>query len=196
VKGALVGGTDGLEAGATAAPYGRAVVYREKLPRRWMIATSVVLVFWVVYQAGILLPEDRAVWFVILGFSAFLGLVFNAVPISKRIYNRVHVRDGRLTVGRETIPVDSLTVDSLREAREQPTDAEFVASLASRSREEIAEMRRRSSTTGKPRIMGGGWSVPMGMDQIVVQTAQGEPLLIATHHREALLDALTRARRA
>ncbi|MEU0893247.1 hypothetical protein [Streptomyces massasporeus] len=189
-----MGGTDGFEVGAPAAPYGQAVVYQEKLPRRWMIATAVVLGVWVVYQASILLPEDSTVWFIILGFSTVLGLVFNAVPISKRIYNRIYLRDGRLTVGRETIPVKSLTVDSLREAREQPTDAEFIASLASRSREELAEMRRRSGATRKPRIMGGGWSVPTGMDQVVVQTAQGESLLIATHHREALLDALMRAR--
>ncbi|MGA5893799.1 hypothetical protein [Streptomyces venetus] len=191
-----MGGTDGFEAGASTAPYGQAVVYQEKLPRRWMIATAVVLAVWVAYQASVLLPEDTTVWFVILGFSTILGLVFNAVPISKRIYNRIHIRDGRLTVGRETIPVESLTVDSLREAREQPTDAEFVASLASQSREELAELRRKSDATKPPRIMGGGWSVPMGMDQIVVQTAQGEPLLIATHHREALLDALMRARHA
>ncbi|MYS95002.1 MULTISPECIES: hypothetical protein [Streptomyces] len=189
-----MGGTDGSAAGASTAPYGQAVVYEEKLPRRWMIATAMVLAIWVAYQASILLPQDSTVWFVILGFSTILALIFNAVPISKRIYNRIHIRDGRLTVGRETIPVESLTVDSLREAREQPTDAEFVASLTSRSREELAELRRRSRETRPPRIMGGGWSVPMGMDQIVVQTAQGESLLIATHHREALVDALMRAR--
>ncbi|MER7401691.1 hypothetical protein ABT373_04180 [Streptomyces sp. NPDC000070] len=189
-----MGGTDGSGAGASTAPYGQAVVYEEKLPRRWMIATAVVLAIWVAYQASILLPEDSTVWFVILGFSTILALVFNGVPISKRIYNRIHIRDGWLTVGRERIPVESLTVDSLREAREQPTDAEYVASLTSRSREELAELRRRSRAIGPPRIMGGGWSVPMGMDEIVVQTAQGESLLIATHHREALVDALMRAR--
>lgn len=192
----VVGGADGSGTGASAVPNGQAVVYEERLPRRWMIATAVVLVVWVAYQASILLPEDSTVWFVILGFSTLLALVFNAVPISKRIYNRIHIRGGRLTVGRETIPVESLTVDSLREAREQPTDAEFVASLASRSREELAELQRRSGATRPPRLMGGGWSVPMGMDQIVVETSQGDSLLIATHHREALLDALTRARQS
>ncbi|MFD5948870.1 hypothetical protein ACFWAZ_21780 [Streptomyces collinus] len=191
-----MGGTDGSGADASTASYGQAVVYKEKLPRRWTIATTVVLAVWVAYQASVLLPEDGTVWFVILGFSMLLGLVFNAVPISKRIYNRIKVQGGQLTVGRETIPVESLTDDSLREAREQPTDAEFVASLASRSREELAELRRRSGATRPPRIMGGGWSVPMGMDEIVVQTAQGESLLIATHHREALVDALMRARQA
>ena len=188
-------GAEGLEAGGAAGPYGRAVVYVEKLPRRWTIATVAVLAVWIAYQGSILLPEDGTVWFVILGFSVLLALVFNAVPISKRIYHRIHVRDGRLTVGRETIAVESVTADSLREAREQPTDAEFVASLASRSREELAELRRKSRATKPPRVMGGGWSVPMGMDQIVVDTVQGESLLIATHDREALLDALTRARR-
>ncbi|MFD5334508.1 hypothetical protein [Streptomyces hawaiiensis] len=189
-----MGGADGHGAGASTVPYGQAVVYEEKLPRRWTIATTTVIAGWVAYQAGILLPEESTVWFVILGFSTLIALVFNAVPISKRIYHRVHVRNGQLTVGRETIPVESLTVDSLREARDQPSDAEWAASLASRSSEELAELRRRSRATEPPRIMGGGWSVPTGMDQIVVETAQGESLLIATHHREALLDALMRAR--
>ncbi|MFF7450623.1 MULTISPECIES: hypothetical protein [unclassified Streptomyces] len=188
-------GAESRGAGEATASYGRAVVYEEKLPRRWTVATLLVLGVWVAYQGSILLPEDRTVWFVILGSSAFLAVVFNAVPISKRVYHRIHIRDGQLTVGRATIPVESLAADSLREAREQPTDAEFVASLASRSREELAELRRASRTTRPPRVMGGGWSVPMGMDQIMVETIRGEPLLIATHDREALLDALTRAHR-
>jgi hypothetical protein len=191
-----VKGTENSGPGAANAFHGRAVVYREKLPRRWIIATSAVLAGWVAYQGSILLPEDSTVWIIILGFSVFLALVFNAVPISKRIYHRIHVRDGQLTVGRETIAVESLALASLREAREQPTDAEFTASLASRSREELAELRRRSHAVRAPRLVGGGWSVPMGMDQIVVETVQGESLLIATHDREALLDALARARQA
>lgn len=159
-----------------------------------MIVTTAVIAAFDFYQGTILLPEDITVWLVILGASTLLAFVFNAVPISKRIYNRIRIEDGRLTVGRETIAVESLTVDSLREAREQPTDAEFVAALASRSRQELAELRRSSREIGPPRLMGGGWSVPMGMDEIVVETVQGESLLIATHDRGALLDALTRAR--
>ncbi|MGW4020578.1 hypothetical protein [Streptomyces sp. NPDC005009] len=189
-------GTENSGTSAANAFHGRAVVYREKLPRRWIIATSAALTGWVAYQGSVLLPEDSTVWIIILGFSVFLALVFNAVPISKRIYHRIHVRDGQLTVGRETIAVESLAVASLQEAREQPTDAEFTASLASRSREELAELRRRSHAARAPRLVGGGWSVPMGMDQIVVETVRGESLLIATHDREALLDALARARRA
>ncbi|MFJ2951770.1 hypothetical protein ACIO8H_29725 [Streptomyces sp. NPDC087226] len=189
-------GTEGSGAGAATASYGRAVVYREKLPRRWTVVTVAVLAVWVAYQGSVLLPEDSTVWFVILGFSVFFALVFNAVPFSKRIYHRIRLSDGQLTVGRETIAVDSLAVESVREAREQPTDAEFASSLASRSREELAELRRASSATASPRLLGGGWSVPMGMDQIVVETVRGESLLIATHDREALLDALTRARRS
>ncbi|MFD5909592.1 hypothetical protein ACFWHL_12860 [Streptomyces massasporeus] len=191
-----MGGAGDSGESATTAWSGRTVIYTEPLPRRWMIATTVVLAVWIVYQASVLLPEDSTVWFVVLACSMLLALVFNAVPISKRIYNRIRVQEGRLTVGRETILVESLTVGSLRDARDQPTDAEFVAALASRSREELAELRQSSRATRPPRIVGGGWSVPMGMDQIVVETAEGESLLIATHHRAALLDALLRARQA
>jgi hypothetical protein len=187
-------GADGSGEDASTASFGQAVMYAEQMPRRWMIATTVVLAVWVAYQASVLLPEDSTVWFVVLGFSTLMVLVFNAVPISKRIYNRIRVQGGRLTVGRETIPVESLTVGSLREARDQPTDAEFVASLASRPLRRSSASSSRDREARPPRIMGGGWSVPMGMDQIVVQTAEGESLLIATHHREALLDALLRAR--
>ncbi|WP_254405068.1 hypothetical protein [Streptomyces sp. AC627_RSS907] len=98
-------------------------------------------------------------------------------------------------MGRETVAVEALTAESLREAREEPTDAEFAAFLALWSRAEVAESRRTNRAIGPLRIMGGGWAVPMGMDQIVVETDQGESLLIATHDREALLDALARARR-
>jgi hypothetical protein len=177
-----------------AGSYGRAVDYQEKLPRRWTIITIAVVAGWLAYQGSILLPEDSTVWFVMLGLSALLVLVFNAVPLSKRIYHRIRLTDGQLTVGRETIAVDSLTAESIRQARAQPTDAEFVASLAGRSREELAELQRRSRETRSPRLVGGGWSVPMGMDQIVVDTVQGDSLLIATHDREALLEALARAR--
>ncbi|MER7865895.1 hypothetical protein ABTZ90_02295 [Streptomyces cellulosae] len=189
-------GTENSGTGAANALHGRAVVYREKLPRRWIIANSAILAGWVAYQGSILLPEDSTVWIIILGFSTFLAFAFNAVPISKRIYHRVRIHDGKLTVGRETIAVESLAVASLREAREQPTDAEFTAALAARSHEELVELRRRSRAARTPRLVGGGWSVPMGMDQIVVETVQGESLLIATHDREALLDALARARQA
>ncbi|MCT7352098.1 hypothetical protein N4P33_07910 [Streptomyces sp. 15-116A] len=189
-----MGGVYGSGDNVATASYGRAVVHQEKLPKRWMIASIAVLVAFVLYQGGILLPEDSTVWLVIVGASTLLAVVFNAVPLSKRIYHRVRLENGQLTVGRETIAVESLTVDSLREAREQPTDAEFVAALGSRSPQELAELRRASRAAVPPRLMGGGWSVPMGMDEIVVETVQGESLLIATHDRDALLDALTRAR--
>ncbi|GHH95621.1 hypothetical protein [Streptomyces capillispiralis] len=187
-------GARGSGADAATAPYGRAVAYREKLPRRWTVATVAVLTGWVAYQGSVLLPDDSTLWYVMLGLSAFFALVLNAVPISKRVYHRIRLRDGQLTVGRETIAVDSLTAESIREASEQPTDAEFAAALASRSPEELTRLRQASRATPPPRLVGGGWSVPLGMEQIVVETVRGEALLIATHDREALLDALTRAR--
>ncbi|MEU6109184.1 hypothetical protein ABZ853_12400 [Streptomyces albidoflavus] len=170
------------------------VVYEEKLPRRWTIGTLVVLTAWVVWQGTKLLPEDSTVWFVILGSSALFAVVFNGVPLSKRRYNRIRLRDGHLTVGRETIPVASLTPESIREAREQPPASELMALLKSSTPEELAEMRSRSRETGPPRLVGGAWAVPMGMDECVVETDQGEALLIATHDRDGLLEALSRAR--
>ncbi|MFI0028026.1 hypothetical protein ACH4M8_01645 [Streptomyces albidoflavus] len=170
------------------------VVYEEKLPRRWTIGTLVVLTAWVVWQGTKLLPENSTVWFVILGSSALFAVVFNGVPFSKRRYHRIRLRDGHLTVGRETIPVASLTPESIREAREQPSASELMAFLKSSTPEELAEMRRRSRETGPPRLVGGAWAVPLGMEEFVVETEEGEALLIATHDRERLLEALNRAR--
>ncbi|MCK2143448.1 MULTISPECIES: hypothetical protein [Streptomyces] len=170
------------------------VVYEEKLPRRWTIGTLVVLTAWVVWQGTKLLPENSTVWFVILGSSALFAVVFNGVPLSKRRYHRIRLRDGHLTVGRETIPVASLTPESIREAREQPSASELMAFLKSSTPEELAEMRRRSRETGPPRLVGGAWAVPLGMEEFVVETEEGEALLIATHDRERLLEALNRAR--
>ncbi|MET7558071.1 hypothetical protein [Streptomyces albidoflavus] len=171
------------------------VVYEEKLPRRWTIGTLVVLTAWVVWQGAKLLPEDSTVWFVILGSSALFAVVFNGVPLSKRRYNRIRLRDGQLTVGRETIPIASLTPESIREAREQPQASELTALLKSSTPEELTEIRRRSRESGPPRLMGGAWAVPIGMDECVVETEEGEALMIATHDRERLLEALSRARR-
>ncbi|MFE6716082.1 hypothetical protein ACFVDU_00690 [Streptomyces albidoflavus] len=170
------------------------VVYEEKLPKRWTIGTLVVLTAWVIWQGTKLLPEDSTVWFVILGSSALFAVVFNGVPLSKRRYHRIRLRDGQLTVGRETIPVASLTPESIREAREQPSGAELLAHLKSRTPDELAELRRESREMSPPRLVGGAWAVPMGMDECVVETSQGEALLIATHDREGLLEALSRAR--
>ncbi|NEC53885.1 hypothetical protein G3I18_35885 [Actinospica acidiphila] len=173
--------------------HGVAVMYEEKLPRRWTLVTVTVLTVWVVHQGAVLLPEESTVFLVILAFTGLLALVLNAVPLSKRVYHRIRLQGGQLTVGRETIAVDSLSSDSVLEAREQPSDAEFAASLAGRSREELAEIRRKSRTASAPRLVGGGWSVPLGMEEVVVETVGGESLLIATHDRGALLDALARA---
>ncbi|MEW1894510.1 hypothetical protein IPZ55_21490 [Streptomyces sp. A10(2020)] len=180
--------------GEQATTYGRAVTYEEKLPKRWTVGTLLVLTAWVIWQGTKLLPEDSTVWLVIVGSSALFAVVFNGVPLSKRRYNRIRVRDGQLTVGRETIPVASLTPESIREAREQPPASELMALLKSSTPDELAEMRRRSRELGPPRLMGGAWAVPLGMEEFAVETEEGEALLIATHDRERLLEVLGRAR--
>ncbi|MGI5479034.1 hypothetical protein [Streptomyces lavendofoliae] len=150
-------------------------MYVEKLPWKWT-AFCVAVYLVMVGRLGVdALPEDLGLW---LGVSAAFLLVLVpcvAVPLSKRIYHRIRVDPaaGVLRVGRERIALADVDPRSVQDAR--------------------VPGRPDALQQGQPRLVGGGWAVPMGMDSVTITTRQGQALTIATHDRGALLEALRRA---
>ncbi|MFF4837891.1 hypothetical protein [Streptomyces sp. NPDC001315] len=144
--------------------------YEEKIPKTWMTVTTVLYVAGIAWMGVGSLPDDLGLW---LGLSAmFLVLIwvpFNAVPLSKYLYNRIQIDGRTLRVGRERIPLAEL----------DPTTV--LAPLAPHA---------PFPGHGNPRLVGGGWSVPMGMDSVVITTRRGEALTVPTRDRSAFLTAL------
>ncbi|MFD4987523.1 hypothetical protein [Streptomyces sp. NPDC058374] len=172
------------------------VTYAENPPRTWTRVCLAGYAVWVAYQGFQLLPGDLTVWLVVCGMSLLLLVCLLAVPLSKYLYHRIRLEGGELRVGRERIAVASLSPSSLAQAEREPGPAEFRAYLASLSPEEARELRRRSNGMTRPRLVGGAWGIPMGMEELAVDTLEGASLLIATHDRRGLLEALVRARGA
>lgn len=173
-----------------------AVAYTEDPPRTWTRLCLAGYLLWAAYQGFQLLPEESTAWLVVCGMSLPLLACLLAVPLSKYLYHRIRLADGELRVGRERIAVAALTPASLAAAAKEPGRDGARAYLASLTPEEIKELRRRGTALTRPKLMGGAWAVPMGMEEVAVETAEGASLLIATHDRRGLLDALTRARGA
>ncbi|MFB6599726.1 hypothetical protein [Streptomyces diastaticus] len=170
------------------------VTYREEPPRAWTRICLVAYAGWAAYQALQLLPDDLTAWLVVCAMSSLLLLCLLAVPLSKRLYHRIHLDGGELRVGRERLPVASLTPVSLAAAANEPGRAGLREYRASLTPDQLREARRRSNALTRPRLVGGAWAVPLGMEELVVETAEGASLVIATRDRAGLLRALTRAR--
>ncbi|MEU3841745.1 hypothetical protein AB0E88_17150 [Streptomyces sp. NPDC028635] len=157
------------------------MLYEEKIPKTWLAITTVLYLAGVAAMGAGSLPDDFGLW---LGLSAmFLVLIwvpFNAVPLSKYFFNRIQVDAQTLRVGRERIALADLDPAGVYAASQQavPTAPQRYAT---------------SLNTNAPvqaRLVGGGWSVPMGMDSVVLTTRRGEALTIATRDRTAFLTAL------
>ncbi|MFF8568794.1 hypothetical protein ACF06N_28045 [Streptomyces albidoflavus] len=170
------------------------VTYQEDPPRTWTRICLAAYVLWAAYQAFQLLPDDLTAWLVVCAMSLLLLLGLLAVPLSKHLYHRIRLADGELRVGRERFPVASLTPVSLAAAANEPGRADLRAYRASLTPAQLKEARRRTNSLTRPRLVGGAWAVPVGMEELVVETAEGASLLIATRDRAGLLGALTRAR--
>lgn len=160
------------------------MLYEEKIPKTWLAITTVLYLVGIAAMGAGSLPDDFGLW---LGLSAmFLVLVwvpFNAVPLSKYFFHRIRVDAQTLRVGRERIPLAELDPAGVHAASQQavPTAAQRYATSLSTDAPVAA------------RLVGGGWSVPMGMDSVVITTRRGEALTIATRDRTAFLTALGRA---
>ncbi|GFH80188.1 MULTISPECIES: hypothetical protein [Streptomyces diastaticus group] len=170
------------------------VTYQEDPPRTWTRICLAAYALWAAYQAFQLLPDERTAWLVVCAMSLLLLLCLLAVPLSKRLYHRIRLADGELRVGRERLPVASLTLVSLTAAAHEPGRAGLREYRASLTPDQLKEARRRTNALTRPRLVGGAWAVPVGMEELVVETVEGASLAIATRDRAGLLGALTRAR--
>ncbi|MEU6380020.1 DUF3093 family protein [Streptomyces sp. NPDC046909] len=166
--------------------------YTEKTPKTWSAICIALYLLGIGYMGIDTLPDEFGLW---LGLSAlFLLLLLPclAVPISKFIYHRIQIDAQTLRVGRERIPLATIDPASVQAAAAEATTAaqRYAASL---NTIDAPVPGLRATDRGAPRLVGGGWGAPMGMDTVVIRTWQGEQLTIATRDRTAFLTALAQA---
>ncbi|MFD3353507.1 hypothetical protein [Streptomyces fradiae] len=170
-------------------------MYRERLPRTWTAICVGLYLAHVVRLGFDALPEDAGVWLAVSAASLLVLLPCIAVPVSKAVYHRIVVDPDRgvLRVGRERLPLADIDPASVHAALAQPDPAAAARLVASARTVDAPVPGLRASDTGAPRLVGGGWGAPMGMDVVVLATRGGEALSIATHDRKAFLTALAGA---
>ena len=126
--------------------------------------------WWVVAALAALLALDLAMpgpdvppllWLVAL--VAVLGIVAVSTLSARRVWT-VRVDDGRLLVGRDTVPLADIDAAHLREV-DSGVDA------------------------GAP-VLGGGWSMPRGRTGLPLKLTDGRTVLVPTRDPAALRAAL------
>ncbi|MGW8328140.1 hypothetical protein ACWGLE_09595 [Streptomyces sp. NPDC055897] len=169
-------------------------MYVEKLPKTWSAICVCVYLAGVAYMGFDSVPEDTGPWLIVSAVFLLILLPCLAVPISKAVYHRISIDPGPgiLRVGRERIPLTTLDPSSVQEALQLQSPSPAQRYAASLGNIDAPVPGFRAADRGAPRLVGGGWSVPMGMDSVVIRTRQGEPLSIATHDRVSFLTALAR----
>lgn len=166
--------------------------YTEKTPKTWSGICIALYLAGIGYMGIDTIPDEFDLW---LGLSAlFLLLLLPclAAPISKFIYHRIQIDAQTLRVGRERIPLADIDPASVQAASANaPSVAERYATSLGTIDAPVPGLR--AADQGIPRLVGGGWGAPMGMDTVVIRTWQGGPLSIATRDRTAFLPALLQA---
>ncbi|WP_405938214.1 hypothetical protein OG338_17465 [Streptomyces sp. NBC_00726] len=167
-------------------------MYTEKLPRTWSAICIGIYVVGVAYMGFDSVPEDTGPWLAVSAVFLLVLIPCLSVPISKAIYNRIHIDPARnlLRVGRERMALTDVDPASVvQEIQRQPLSPaqRYAASLGNI---DAPVPGLRASDRAAPRLVGGGWGVPMGMKSVEIRTRQGERLSIATHDRMAFLTAL------
>ncbi|MFE9406738.1 hypothetical protein ACFYNY_34085 [Streptomyces sp. NPDC006530] len=170
-------------------------MYVEKLPKTWSLLCIGVYLASVAYMGFVSIPEDTGPGLIVSAVFLLILLPCLAVPVSKAIYHRLSIDPGAgiLRVGRERIPLASVDPASVGAALQSESLSPAQRYAASLGNIDAPIPGLRAADRGAPRLVGGGWGVPMGMDSVEIRTRQGEPLSIATHDRLRFLTALARA---
>ncbi|MFJ6798525.1 hypothetical protein [Streptomyces sp. NPDC091268] len=170
-------------------------MYIEKLPKTWSAICIGLYLAGIGYMAVDTLPEDFGTWLVVSALFLLVLVPCLGVPISKFVYHRIRIdpERGTLRVGRELIPLadlDPASVQAARAAVPLTTAERYAASLAA---VDAPLPGLRAKDRGGPRLVGGAWGVPAGMDTVTLADRRGAALLIATRDRTAFLTALAAA---
>lgn len=167
-------------------------MYRERPSKVWSLICLTLYVVGVAWMGVDSLPEDLGPWLAVSALFLLLLFALTSVPISKFFYNRIDIADGTLRVGRERLAltdIDPASVTAALQAAKPSLGRQFVTSLNTID----APVPGLRAASGEPRLVGGGWAVPMGMDSVVIATRDGKALCIPTRDREAFLTALAGA---
>ncbi|MEW2266362.1 DUF3093 family protein [Streptomyces sp. NPDC047853] len=167
--------------------------YVEKTPKTWSAICIAAYAAGMAYMGLDTIPDEFGLWLGMCALFLLLLLPCLAVPFSKFVYHRIQVDEETLRVGRERIPLTALDPASVQAAAQAtyPTLREQYATSLNAVDAPVPGLR--TADHGEPRLVGGGWSVPMGMDSVVLRTHGAEPLRVATRDRTAFLTALAHA---
>ena len=131
-----------------------------------------------------------------------LALPLVAVSIGKRIFSNVKITRRELRVGRDSWPLTDLDREFLKEQRARP-EASIVEQWTRTMSREYATRNitanvvapgpgPQGSDLAKARVLGGGYGLPAGADEMLLLRRDGSVWTMATKNRTALLDALIR----
>ncbi|GGR73386.1 hypothetical protein GCM10010252_09920 [Streptomyces aureoverticillatus] len=167
--------------------------YVEKPTKTWSVICIAVYLVGIAYLGVQSLPEDLGIWLGLCALFLLPLLVCLLVPLSKLVYHRIEVDARTLRVGRERIPLAAIDPGSVRAAANEALPGAAQRYATSLNTVDAPLPGFRAADQGNPRLVGGAWGVPMGMDSVVIGTRQGERLTIATRDRAAFLAALSHA---
>ncbi|WP_405944082.1 hypothetical protein [Streptomyces sp. NBC_00932] len=165
-------------------------MYLEKSPKTWSAICIALYLVGIAYLGADTIPDEIGLW---LGLSALFLVVLLpclAVPISKAVYQRIRIDGETVRVGRERIPLAEVDPASVQAALQGAVPTPMERYATSTAAIDAPAPGLRAAERSGPRLVGGGWAVPMGMDSVTISTRQGELLLIATRNRTAFLTAL------
>ncbi|MFD9069422.1 DUF3093 family protein [Streptomyces lasiicapitis] len=167
--------------------------YVEKPTKTWSVICIAVYLVGIAYMGVGTLPKDLGIWLGMCALFLLPLLICLLVPLSKWIYHRIELDAQTLRVGRERIPLVVIDPRSVQAAAGEALPGAAQRYATSLNTVDAPLPGFRAADHGNPRLVGGAWGLPMGMDSVVIGTRQGERLTIATRDRAAFLAALFHA---